>query len=524
MAELFGKRIQALLDGDVAPLLKGIRRGIEKESLRITAEGRLAQTPHPRGLGSALTHPWITTDYSEALLEFITPASDQPEAPLDFLDTLHRFTYGEIRDELLWVNSMPCIMGEDDSIPIAEYGSSNIGRMKNIYRRGLGVRYGRRMQTIAGIHYNLSFPESFWQIHQQHEGDTRTLQAFISDRYFDLLRNFQRYSWLLIYLFGASPAVCASFLRGREHNLLERTGHTLYQPWATSLRMSDLGYQNNAQSQLYISYNNLDEYVRTLDHAIRSPDPVYEKLGVEKNGDYQQLNANILQIENEYYSSIRPKRTIQRGERPTLALARRGVEYIEIRALDLNPYEPVGINLEQMRFLDLFASYCLLCESPALSDSDLADSKRNIREVVYRGRQKDLALCNWGTATRLSEWGMEKLDQMDAIAELFDRTNGGNSYADALRAQKEKLRSPDLTPSARILAELDQRNLSFFHFAMEQAERQREHFLARPLPEETLSRMKQIAQESQHEQQALEQKNQQDFADYLRAYFAEQPA
>ncbi|HCR79020.1 MAG TPA: glutamate--cysteine ligase, partial [Alcanivorax sp.] len=274
MTDTLSQRIQALLDSEAAATLAHIRRGIEKESLRITDQGLLAHTPHPRELGSALTHPYITTDYSESLLEFITPPSTDLQQPIEFLENLHRYAYRHIDDELLWVNSMPCMIANDNDVPVAEYGSSNVGRMKHIYRIGLGHRYGRKMQTIAGIHYNFSFPDEFWRINRELEGSQAPLRDYISQRYFDLTRNFQRYSWLLVYLFGASPALCSSFLAGREHQLLERFDHSLYRPNATSLRMSDLGYQNNAQSSLAISYNNLDDYVRTLTHAMKTPDPV----------------------------------------------------------------------------------------------------------------------------------------------------------------------------------------------------------------------------------------------------------
>ena len=450
MAQL-EQRIHALLDSDAAATLAGVRRGIEKESLRITTDGTLAQTPHPPALGSALTHPYITTDYSEALLEFITPPSTELHKPLEFLEQLHRYVYSHIGDEVLWVNSMPCMISNDADVPVAQYGSSNVGRMKSVYREGLGHRYGRKMQTIAGIHYNFSYPEEFWKLNQVLEGESGPLQDYISKRYFDLTRNFQRYSWLLVYLFGASPALCKSFLAGREHQL-DTFDHTLFKPNATSLRMSDLGYQNNAQSSLAISYNNLDEYVATLTHAIKTPEPAYEKIGVKVGDDYRQLNANILQIENEYYSSIRPKRTINKGERPTTALQKRGVEYIEIRALDLNPFEPVGINQQEIRFLDLFATYCLLRESPQLEKCDLHASKENLRKVVYEGRNTATELCNWGKAVSLKDWATEKLQQMQPIAELFDRTHGGNNYSDALARQHEKVDNPCLlytSPSPR---------------------------------------------------------------------------
>tara|TARA_Y100001934_G_scaffold227406_1_gene273183 strand:+ start:3451 stop:5007 length:1557 start_codon:yes stop_codon:yes gene_type:complete len=512
------QRIHALLDSDAAATLAGIRRGIEKESLRITTDGTLAQTPHPAALGSALTHPYITTDYSEALLEFITPPSTELHKPLEFLEQLHRYVYSHIGDEVLWVNSMPCMIANDSDVPVAQYGHSNVGRMKSVYREGLGHRYGRKMQTIAGIHYNFSYPEEFWKLNQVLEGESGPLQDYISKRYFDLTRNFQRYSWLLVYLFGASPALCKSFLAGREHQL-DTFDHTLFKPNATSLRMSDLGYQNNAQSSLAISYNNLDEYVRTLTHAIKTPEPAYEKIGVKVGNDYRQLNANILQIENEYYSSIRPKRTINKGERPTTALQKRGVEYIEIRALDLNPFEPVGINQQEIRFLDLFATYCLLRESPQLEKCDLHASKENLRKVVYDGRNTATELCNWGKAVSLKDWATEKLAQMQPIAELFDRTHGGTNYSDALARQQEKVDNPDATPSARILDKLESRQQSFFQFAMNQALAHRDHFLSRQRCDATNQRLEQLAAHSLTEQRHWEEAETQSFEDYLADYF-----
>ncbi|AJD46844.1 glutamate--cysteine ligase [Isoalcanivorax pacificus W11-5] len=519
MTDLLTTRLLALNKADAAGTLSGMRRGIEKESLRITPQGLLAQSLHPASLGSALTHPYLTTDYSEALLEFITPASDRLSAPLEFLDQLHRYVYPQLGDEMLWVNSMPCAMGEDKDIPLAEYGSSNVGQMKHVYRRGLGYRYGRRMQTIAGIHYNLSFPDTFWRLYQQGEQDTQPLQTFISERYMDLTRNFQRYSWLLIYLFGASPAVCSSFLSGREHTLAEMFRGTLAQPFATSLRMSDLGYQNNAQSSLHISYNNLDEYVRTLTEAIKTEEPAYRDIGVLVDGEYRQLNANILQIENEYYSSVRPKRTIHKGERPTQALARRGVEYVEMRALDLNPFEPLGINQTQLRFLDIFATYCLLRESPHLEARDLLASKNNIQQVVYNGRNTGIRLCNWGSRVTLREWASKKLDQMRPIAELFDHTHGGHRYTEALAMQQEKVDHPEITPSARVMETLSGRGQSFFEFAIEQAQTHRDHFLSRPLDDATRERFAQLAQSSLQEQRDCEAAPEKPFADYLADYF-----
>ncbi|MFN3712347.1 MAG: glutamate--cysteine ligase [Alcanivoracaceae bacterium] len=519
MSDAVTRRLTALRNAGATDTLRDIRRGIEKESLRITPTGTLAQTPHPRSLGSALTHPHITTDYSEALLEFITPATTGVSSPLTFLDRIHRYAYSQLGDELLWVNSMPCRVDRDEDVPVAEYGSSNIGRMKHIYRLGLGHRYGRRMQTIAGIHYNVSWPMSFWEIHQQCEGASGTLQDFISSRYFDLLRNFHRYSWLLVYLFGASPAVCASFLKGRDHQLLKRLDHSLFRPGATSLRMSDLGYQNNAQSSLHISYNDIDSYVRTLNHAIHTPEPSYEEIGVCVNGEYRQLNANILQIENEYYSSIRPKRTIRKGERPTQALQRGGVEYIEVRVLDLDPFEPLGINEDTMRFIDLFASYCLLENSPMVEACDQIAAKQNIRQAVYNGREVDTRLCRRGRQITLTNWANELLDQLEGLAETYDQSEGHDHYRSTLAKQRAKVRDSSLTTSARVLQTLGDDKIGFFDFGLRQAEQHRELFRSRQPDPDDRETFTSMAEKSLQDQAARETETQQPFEEFLAEYF-----
>jgi len=300
----------SLVDDELANTLSGIVRGIEKEGLRVTPESRVAQTAHQATLGSTLTHPSITTDYSEALLEFITPVLNGVEETVEYLSDLHTFTSRKIEQERIWPASMPCKLDGDASIPIANYGSSNVGTLKHVYRQGLGVRYGRIMQSIAGIHYNFSLPDSFWQayqvkLNQQDPQVEQSLQDFKSAHYFSLIRNFRRYSWILHYLFGASPVLDKSFLDGRkqeEHGLDRLLDNTYGLPYATSLRMSDLGYQNSAQEALHVSYGSLDDYVTTLAQAMKHKYDAYQEIGVKVDGEYRQLNTNVLQIENEYYS------------------------------------------------------------------------------------------------------------------------------------------------------------------------------------------------------------------------------
>lgn len=507
--------------------LQGMKRGLEKEALRVQPDGWLAQTPHPAALGSTLTHPNITTDYSESLIELITPACETITEALGWLDDLHRYTYAHIGSERLWVNSMPCKLGPDSNIPLAQYGSSNIGRMKTLYRHGLGVRYGRRMQTIAGIHYNVSFPGSFWQRWQAQTGtptpgpaQDAALQDFISDKYLGLVRNFQRHSWLLLYLLGASPAVCGTFLAGREHGLRELPSGTLYLPEATSLRMSSLGYQNDAQSDLQVSYNALGEYIRDLDRAIRTPYPPYQEAGVFKDGVYQQINANILQIENEYYGLIRPKRTIKRGERPTQALTRRGVEYVELRCVDLDPFEPLGISRDSAHFLEVFALHCLLAESPRFSHEDYQRLPLNQQAMVERGRDPELMLRTEIGSRYFQDMAARLFAELLPVARVLDEAHVTREYSAAVELQIAKLKEPAMTGSAMVLRSLEDHDGSFYRFAQDRADRTREDFLARPLGAGRLAELSALAEQSLADQEAIERLPQTPFSDYLAAYFA----
>lgn len=412
----------------------GFLKGIEKEGLRVDDNGFIAQTPHPEALGAALTHPCITTDYSEALLELITPVFDNTEAMLASLRDIHRFVQQNLENEVFWAASMPCEINGDASIPIAEYGSSNIGRLKHVYRQGLAVRYGRIMQSIAGAHYNLSLPDSFWRKWQELVGREGSLQDFKSEQYFWLIRNFRRRSWILMLLFGASPALDASFVSGVRHGLDRFDDRTWYGLHATSLRMGDLGYHNNAQASLNICFNELGSYTRTLDRAIHTNWPPYEAIGTQRNGEFVQINTNVLQIENEYYSPVRPKRTTEKGEKPIQALEARGVEYIEVRCLDLDPFSPVGVSREQIDFLDLFLLDCLLADSPRIEDDECERLDDNYKEVVASGRLPTLGLYLGGKRLPVGDAAAELLESLQPLAELLDSWNQGNAYRSALAA------------------------------------------------------------------------------------------
>jgi len=505
--------------------LKGILRGLEKESLRITPAGKLVQTPHPIGLGSALKHPHITTDYSESLLEFITDPFDNIPELLQQLDDIHRFTYEELakNGERLWPASMPSSLPDDADIPVARYGNSNSGMMKTIYRIGLGHRYGRSMQTIAGVHYNFSLPDSFWRELQQLENNTESLQDFKTARYFALIRNFRRYFWLLVYLFGAAPSVSNEFVQGRKHRLqpLGNDTQTQHLPFATSLRMGDLGYQSDAQQSLFVCYNHINSYLSTLCGAITQSHPDYEVIGVKDDaGNYKQLNTSLLQIENEFYSSIRPKRTTQPGETALQALRLGGVEYIEVRCIDLNPYEPLGVTAEQLRVVDAFLLYCLLSDSPETPYDEYKGWTENQKRIVYSGRDPKLKLLRDGNEVEFKDWAQEILENSLECAKLLDQSYGGNDYANAVQNQFAKLTNPELTPSAKVLTDLRE-GKSFLDHTLKLAEAHRQHFNDRPLPLEALTAAHVQSAQSLAAQSKLEESNDSPFGEYLESYYAQ---
>jgi glutamate--cysteine ligase len=515
----FERRLAALINSGAPQLLQGGRKGVEKESLRVLPDGALAATAHPRALGSALTNEHITTDYSEALIELVTPAFTHSWELLQYLLDLHQFVYRHLGEELLWATSMPCAIAHDADIPLAQYGSSHVGRMKTIYRNGLGLRYGRMMQAISGVHFNYSFPLPFWEAYAALRASRAHDAAFISSSYFELLRNYRRHGWLVLYLFGVSPVVCKSFLRGRNVALEDFSRGTAYLPYATSLRMSDVGYRNRNQAGLAVSVNTLDEYVRDLTGAISTPYPPYEALGVKVNGEYRQLNANILQIENEYYSFIRPKRVAASGERPTKALRRAGVEYVEVRALDVSAYDPVGVNQNKLRFLEAFLALCLLKESAPIGDSEQGRLDANHVTVARRGREPGLMLWRDGREVPLQQWGRELVDSMSGICEILDRGEPSRPYSHALATQVAKIADPALTPSARLMTELAGAE-SFFDLALRMSREHKAYFLdLYPPNSERLTEFASEAEESLAAQKRIEAADRGTFEEYLQRYF-----
>ena len=440
-------------------------RGIEKEGLRVDLTGQLSMRPHPKVLGAALTHPRITTDYSESLLELITGTHTSVDSLIAEINAIQRVVSTTLSDELMWNHSMPATLPSEQDIPIAWYGTSNTGMIKHVYRKGLDERYGKTMQCIAGLHYNFSFDDAIWDMLDRPEA---TAQDRRSAGYIALIRNFTRYSWLLMYLFGASPAVSRDFLRGNTGALDTLDPQTMHLPFATSLRMSDLGYQNKAQSGLKPCYNDLDTFLQRIYDAVTTPWPAYEKIGTHRDGAWIQLNTNTLQIENEFYSSIRPKRTTGPCERPITALADRGVQYIEVRCLDIDPTEATGISAQTARFMDAFLLFCALQDSPHFSESGFCpESAENFSRVVKQGRAPNLTLTQKGQAISLQDWANTLLDGISQCSAVLASNLNDASYIEALDAQRVKVVDPNQTPSAKVLKILQTEKISFQEYGLQ---------------------------------------------------------
>ena len=521
---VFDANLALISQNDTRPLLCRIQRGIEKEGLRTNQQGHLSLTPHPSALGSALTNSWLTTDFSESLLEFITPVFESVNETLDYLDDIHALAYQQLADEIIWGASMPCVLPADNDIPLAQYGSSNIATMKTVYRNGLGLRYGRAMQTVAGIHYNFSLPEAFWQRTFQQEkcqGTTQHshLQHYIDERYFDLIRNFRRNYWLLIYLFGAAPCVDKSFVQGRENTLDSLNDDDLYQPMATSLRMGDLGYQSSAQQSLFVCYNTLENYIDTLSCALRTPYADYEALGVKTDNGYQQLSSSLLQIENEFYSAIRPKRVAQSGETPLKALKERGIEYIEVRCLDINPFLATGIDAETIEFLDAFLLYCLLDDSPQCDQEEFHLISQNQARIVHHGRDPNVHVFCGKNEVPMRDCANKIINRIEKISEQLDTAHQTKRYSKSIAAQRAKVADASLTPAAKVLAAMEEHNESHIDFGLRMSQTHAKHHKSHSVELQQQQNLLTIAEQSATSQAEIEQQDSIQFEEFLAHYF-----
>ncbi len=500
--------------GNNATLINSVNIGLERETLRVNPEnGHISQGDHPKSLGSPLTNSHITTDFSESLLEFVTDPKDSPDAALEELREIQQFTLNALENnELFWPNSMPPAIASEDEISIAKYGSSNDAKMKSLYRKGLSLRYGKMMQVISGIHYNFSFKDSLFEFLQKALNNHDSLQTFKTERYLHACRNVSRYGIIIPFFLGSSPVMDKTFLAGKPNAFVSLNCSDSYLPDGESLRLSDIGYGNN-KCHFDVSFNNIDDFVNNIHYAISTPCSNFSKIPVIENGEYNQINNHILQIENEYYASVRPKQIIKKGENFLTALKKRGIEYIELRSIDINPLIPEGIDLESMRLIQMFLTASVLTDAEVLSQQEYEANQKNLKTVAKQGLVlKDVITINNITAT-IDSHLRAILAWLKPVADIL-----GEQYVATLTHFEQKINDTTQLPSQKVLSTLMQSELPYQEFFLQQAK----HLFNREtyrLDQQKTLQMQDEANKSLESLAKIESAPQISFEEYLDNYF-----
>lgn len=499
--------------GESKKMIASVNIGLERETLRINAQsGKISDQDHPAAIGSALTHSHITTDFAESLLEFVTDPVESPEKALQDLSDIQRFTLSKLDDEVFWPNSMPPFISSEEEIVIAKYGTSNDAKMKSLYRKGLSLRYGKMMQVISGIHYNFSLKDAFLQQFQAALGNEDSVQSFKTSRYLHACRNVSRYGYIIPFFLGASPVMDKSFLAGKVNDFASLNETDSYLPNGESLRLSDIGYGNN-KCHFDVSFNSIEEFTKNIQFAISTPCNIFSQIPVIENGEYNQINNHILQIENEYYASIRPKQIMRSGENFLTALNKRGIEYIELRSIDINPLVAEGIDIESMRFIQLFLTAAILTDAPALSQKEYEHNQKNLKVVAKTGQDLATAMMIEGETYTLRAALENVLAWLTPIAEIL-----GEKYLETLASMQQKIDNPALLPSSKVLAALKESGMSYQSFFLEQAKRHYIHDWL-PLDDSQVSEFMQEVEAALDKQKAIEKQPQIPFSEYLDNYF-----
>ncbi len=499
--------------------LKGLLRygefGFEKESLRVI-NSKISKSRHPKALGSSLCNKYITTDFSEAQLELITPPMKTSDQSLEFLDYIHHFVSSNIQEEILWPLSMPPLIESEDDIPIGKYGNSNLGTFKHIYRNGLSERYGRSMQAISGFHFNYSLPKKIWKL-LEHESE-EDLVRIRSRKYFNMLRNISKMNWLIIYLFGASPILTKNFLKKGNYSFIKLDKNTFYLPNATSLRMSEFGYSNLSRNKTSVSLNSLNDYANDLRLATKTHE---EQFHAFLDKPESQLNSNILQIEDEYYAAARAKSNIYHYKRTSSNLLKGGVDFIELRSLDLDPFSRNGIDNETVLFLEVFLIYCFLKDSNFITEDETAVIHSNDLSVAKYGRKPNFMLTENDRKISLRDWGLKILDEMLPIAEQLDTES--KKYINMINSIKAKINDPNLTLSAKLIEKLISKNSNYLELGNSIGQSNKNYYLERDISlNKEWKTLEYEANQSHKKQEMLEKEtinSGKSFEDYKLDYF-----
>ncbi len=401
------------------------RFGIEKENVRVDKSGHMATTPHPGILGDKFKHPYITTDFSESQVEMITPPLDSIDKVHGFLETLHDVVTQNIGDELLWPQSLPPLLPDEEDIPIAQFGDKGAG--KEEYREVLAKRYGRERQMLTGIHYNFSLSDRLERKLVKiccSDGDA---ESFREELYFKMLRNFMRYRWFLVWLFGSSPVSDPSFkmksLKTGEKKQVV-CGH------AVSIRTSSGGYRN--EEEYFVDFNSLDAFTKSISKLVEE---------------------GRLVGQEELYLPIRLK--FDENER---------ISHVEVRLLDLDPYEKAGISKDRLNMVHLFLLHCLFKDEPDFYDEKQQEIAANNQDLVAcYGLKSDLKLSNFdGDEVFVHDFGKEiyyEIQKFLDTAKLSDK----EQYVSAMRHCEGLMNENSLRTSLKIREDIMKEGFIDFH-------------------------------------------------------------
>ncbi len=348
--------------------------GLERESLRVNKKtGEVSTINHPKVFEPKESHPFIKTDYSESQVEFISPVFKDTKTLYNFMNLVYDIFSVEMdEDEILFPYSMAPKLGNIKDIPIAKFDDTEYGNRNTKYREYLTEKYGKEKQLISGIHYNVSLSEDFLKDFYKKSKTELDYPRFKTEIYFKIMRNYTRYKFIITYLQGASP-----YGYDKDGNLLE----------GVSLRNSEHGYKNI--EDISLDYDDVDKFINSVDKAIADK-KIYD--------------------EREIYSAIRLKGSEKQSLRSVIE---NGVKYVEIRNIDINPFEKSGISEKELEFLNLFMLFCLVyndCDCSTMSYE--ADKNLNLVSMSADKYQK-LSYCNG--KMKLADYVDFILDEMISV-------------------------------------------------------------------------------------------------------------
>ncbi|EGT5620117.1 bifunctional glutamate--cysteine ligase GshA/glutathione synthetase GshB [Clostridium perfringens] len=411
--------------------------GLEKENVRVTESGNLALTPHPKAFGDREKNAYIKTDFSESQLEMVTPVCNTLEEVYSFICNLNKVVSLEImkNGEFLWPQSNPPILPREEEIPIAKLSN----REDELYRENLSYKYGKKKQVISGIHYNFSFKEEFIKLLYKELKVEKDFREFKDDIYLRMARNFQKYHWLLIYLTGASPVFHESYIEEIKEEGEKLGEDSYYIKDDTSLRNSSYGYKN--KKDYYISYNSIEEYASDIKNLVKDKE---------------------IQSIKEYYNPIRLKSL---GSEDMLeSLLHKGIDYLEVRLLDLDPLSIQGVSKETLYLVHLFMIYTLLKENKEITYKDQEEFFKNHDMVALKGRNEEAVIYENGVPVLLKDKGREILSEMDEIVEILFSNN--EEFKNVIKRALEKINNPHDTISEKLIKDIKEEGYINFHMRL----------------------------------------------------------